>query len=100
MTSIVALSDHEIHEALKTLPHWHFEKNVLLREVECPSYNQALELVYQIGRLADRENHHPELFLLYKKAIIQYWTHTAGGVTIYDIEQAQKAENLIQNAGL
>ncbi|MBL8031692.1 MAG: 4a-hydroxytetrahydrobiopterin dehydratase [Candidatus Doudnabacteria bacterium] len=95
------LSEREIEiELAKNLPCWKTvrirgEKLALARTHTCSDYLDSLELLYSIGQLAENNNHHPDLLLEYKKLTIQYWTHTAGGVTNLDIAEARKVESII-----
>jgi 4a-hydroxytetrahydrobiopterin dehydratase len=44
--------------------------------------------IVQVGILAEKHNHHPELFNVYNKVRIRLNTHDAKGVTIKDINLA------------
>jgi len=40
-------------------------------------------------------NHHPEWFNVYNKVVIDLFTHEADGISILDIELAQKINSLL-----
>ncbi len=48
----------------------------------------------QVGLLAEKMNHHPELFNVYNKVTIRLTTHDAGGVTDKDLDLAKSIEKL------
>lgn len=96
MNMSAKLSDDTIKEHLETLPYWRFSDNALERVHTGDTYLQALDLLNAIGKWADERDHHPDLYLRYKELTIRYWTHTAQGVTLHDVEAAREVEKLIR----
>lgn len=98
MAPMNALSEAEIQARLSSgsLAGWTYRENALQRIHTCHEYLQSLELLYKIGKMAEADDHHPELLLHYKRLTIRYWTHRSKGVTNLDFECATKAEILIQ----
>jgi len=41
-----------------------------------------------IADLAERENHHPDIDIRYRRVLVRWTTHSAGGVTERDREMA------------
>ena len=96
MPETTALSETEIDALLRAeLPGWTFTDNALQRIYSGPAYPDALQLLFDIGQLSERLNHHPDLLLHYKTLTIRYWTHTAKGITQRDVDLAIEAEKLI-----
>ncbi|HEY9746458.1 MAG TPA: 4a-hydroxytetrahydrobiopterin dehydratase [Oculatellaceae cyanobacterium] len=90
------LSETELLDCLSPeLALWQFKDSALERVYRAGSYFEALEKLNAIARQAESANHHPELTLNWKTLIIRYWTHTVGGVTTLDVEQAKAAEKLL-----
>jgi 4a-hydroxytetrahydrobiopterin dehydratase len=79
---------------LENLNEWHFKENAIEKDFKFKNFTQALGFIVQVGVLAERMNHHPELFNVYNKVHIRLNTHDSGGVTKKDIELAQQIENL------
>lgn len=52
----------------------------LQREFTFQDFRQALDFVNQVGELAERENHHPDILLTYGKTVIHVWTHKINGL--------------------
>ncbi|WP_426096090.1 4a-hydroxytetrahydrobiopterin dehydratase [Flavobacterium sp. DSR2-3-3] len=48
----------------------------------------------QVGLIAEKSNHHPELFNVYNKVTIRLTTHDAGGVTDMDIDLTKTIEKI------
>ena len=81
---------------LENLKDWHFKKNAIEKDFKFKNFSQAIGFIVQVGVLAERMNHHPELFNVYNKVNIRLNTHDSGGVTTRDFELAGQIESLFQ----
>jgi 4a-hydroxytetrahydrobiopterin dehydratase len=54
----------------------------------------GLKFVNDIGELAEKENHHPDIFLTWGKVTVTFWTHVAHGVTELDLKLAALVNQL------
>ena len=79
---------------LKNLKDWYFKKDAIEKDFKFKNFTQALGFIVQVGVLAEKMNHHPELFILYNKVNIRLNTHDSGGVTTKDFELATQIEEL------
>ena len=52
------------------------------------------KLIKEAAEAAEANNHHPDIIINYKRITIRYWTHTASGVTLADLQMAQKINPL------
>ncbi len=48
----------------------------LRRNFKFKNFKRALEFANEVGRLAEEEKHHPEIFLGWGHCDIEIWTHT------------------------
>lgn len=78
------LTDSEIAAALVRLPGWRREGDRIVRDLQFPDFVAALGFIAQLGALAERANHHPELTNVYNKVTVALSTHDAGGITGMD----------------
>lgn len=74
-------------ELLKQID-WQFKDNALEKEFKFTDFIQALGFIVRLGLLAEKRNHHPELFNVYNKVRIRLTTHDANGVTDKDLDLA------------
>lgn len=81
---------------LDNLKEWYFKENAIEKDFKFKNFTQALGFIVQVGVLAERMNHHPELFNVYNKVTIRLNTHDSGGVTTKDFELASQIEDLFQ----
>ena len=65
-----------------------------MREFELASFPAAIEFVRRLADLAERENHHPDLDIRYRRVVVRWSTHSAGGITDRDRELAVRTAAL------
>lgn len=86
------LTRPQIDEALAGLPDWRYRLGGLVTVYKTPTAAAALELIAAVGRLAEGQNHHPDLDWRYNRVYIRYTSHDAGGqVTGRDLAAAAAA---------
>jgi len=90
-----ALTQDQIDSRLKELSQWKQEDKALVRVQTFPQYIDALKFVYDVGTAAESANHHPDMFMNYKRVTVRYWTHTARGISALDFKMAHTVEQLV-----
>jgi len=73
---------------------WREEDDALVREFELESFPAAIEFVRRLANLAERENHHPDIDIRYRRVVVRWSTHSAGGVTDRDRDMAARTAGL------
>ena len=66
----------------------------LERTFELDSFAEAIAFVNKVAELAERENHHPDISVSYRKVTLRWTTHSAGGITDRDRELAERSAAL------
>jgi 4a-hydroxytetrahydrobiopterin dehydratase len=95
-----ALSPERLDEALAGLPDWRAGNGGLVTVFKRPTAAAALKLIAAVGRLAEEQNHHPDLDWRYNRVFIRYTSHDAGGqVTARDLAAAAGASEAAAAAG-
>ncbi|TRX03941.1 4a-hydroxytetrahydrobiopterin dehydratase [Flavobacterium gawalongense] len=87
-------SEESIQSQLKELKEWQFSNNGIEKKFKFIDFTQALGFIVQVGVMAEKRNHHPELFNVYNKVTIRLTTHDANGVTDKDIDLAKAIEQI------
>lgn len=73
--------------------HWiSVNEHHLQKKYDFPDFLQALAFTNQVGALAEREGHHPDIYLAWGKVILTVWTHKIDGLTESDFVFAAKAD--------
>jgi 4a-hydroxytetrahydrobiopterin dehydratase len=73
---------------------WREEGVALIREFELDSFAAAIAFVQRLADLAERENHHPDLDIRYRRVVVRWSTHSTGRVTDRDRELAARTSEL------
>lgn len=72
---------------------WHIvDEHHLEKEYSFKNFQEALDFTNSIGAIAEKEGHHPDIFLTYGKVKIQIWTHKINGLTENDFILAAKCD--------
>ncbi|MEN3341986.1 MAG: 4a-hydroxytetrahydrobiopterin dehydratase [Actinomycetota bacterium] len=80
---------------MSVLNEWQEVDGALQREIELPSFVEAIAFVSDVAALAERENHHPDIAISYRKVTLRWTTHSAGGITERDRELAGRTDALL-----
>lgn len=83
-----------VEAALDNLPGWSVEGPALVKTYSFPSYMDGIQFVSRVAPVAEKANHHPDLYVGWKKVRVQLSTHSKGGITMLDVALAQEAERL------
>ncbi len=91
MTRPAALEGEERKTALAALEGWSElpARNAIARTFTFKNFNQAFGFMTRSALLAERMDHHPEWFNVYKTVEVTLTTHDADGVTELDIRMAK-----------
>ena len=86
------LSDAEVEQALAGLDGWRREGETITRDFQFRDFVEALGFIAQVGLLAERANHHPNLSNVYNRVTIALSTHDEGGITERDVSLAKEID--------
>jgi 4a-hydroxytetrahydrobiopterin dehydratase len=90
-----ALIPAALDEFLANLAGWSLENGQLTRHFGFASYSAGVAFAIQVVLLAEKHDHHPDALTIgWKKVQVSYVTHSAGGITLLDIEAAQQLNAL------
>ena len=88
------LDSHQIDQALLQTPGWRRSGETITRTFSLPSFPAALLFVGDVGHLAERAEHHPDILIQYRSVTLTLSTHSAGGLTDKDFALAAEANAL------
>ncbi len=72
---------------------WHH----LEKEFKFRNFKEALDFTNQVGKIAESEGHHPDIYLSWGKVRIMIWTHKIDGLTESDFILAAKIDKLLED---
>ena len=80
--------------AVQTPEGWSSVNNALQRTYTFDSFTDAIAFVNNVARLAESQNHHPDITINYRKVTLTLTTHDAGGLTQKDFTLAVSINEL------
>ena len=95
--SIQPLDEIALNNALAELPAWQLRDGKLHREFIFADFVAAFGFMTRAALLAERMNHHPEWFNVYKKVRVDLTTHEAGGISQRDLKLAAAMDRLAES---
>jgi 4a-hydroxytetrahydrobiopterin dehydratase len=70
------------------------QRQRLERTYKFPNFREALNFTNRVGEVAEKQNHHPDIFLTWGEVRIQISTHESNGLTASDFDLAIKIDGL------
>jgi 4a-hydroxytetrahydrobiopterin dehydratase len=72
---------------------------LLERTYRFKNFAGAMNAAAAIGRMAEEQQHHPDLHVSWGKLGVEIWTHKIGGLTESDFVFAAKCDAILRDAG-
>ena len=94
-----ALEQKDIEAKLATLNGWSLKAGKLYREFQFRDFVQAFGFMSQAALVAERMDHHPEWFNVYRTVRVELTTHDAKGITDLDFELAAAMNKIAATSG-
>src|SRR5262245_8152075 len=94
---VPVLTSAQVKQLLKQVPEWSLSKDGkrIGRLWRVKDFMTGLEFFQRIAKIAEREDHHPDLHIVgYRNAFIELWTHAVDGLTENDFIMAAKIDKL------
>ena len=89
------LSGTSIKPLLAQLNVWtSVDDHHLTKTFKFTDFANALKFVNQVGEIAEREDHHPDIYLAWGKVRVDIWTHKIDGLTESDFILAAKIDEV------
>lgn len=84
------LNAEQLSDALKNLPSWQRVegRSAIRRSFQFTNFIEAFGFMTRCALVAEKLNHHPEWFNVYKTVDVTLATHDADGVTELDVKLA------------
>ena len=90
------LDESNIARELQSTPGWSHTSGKLTRTFEFDDFVAAFGFMTRCALVAERMNHHPEWFNVYRTVKVELATHDAGGITSLDFELARAMNQLVR----
>ena len=70
------------------------EREAICRSFQFTDFSEAWGFMSRVAMEAEKMNHHPEWFNVYRTVRVQLNTHDAGGLTALDVELARRMDHI------
>ena len=88
------LKDDALEESLAGLDGWTVQDGKLHKEYVFTDFVEAFAFMTAAALCAERKNHHPEWFNVYRTVRVELTTHDAGGISALDFALAAAMDRL------
>jgi 4a-hydroxytetrahydrobiopterin dehydratase len=88
------LTEAEISSAMTQLTGWAVVNGKLQKKWKFTDFIAAMGFITKVAMVAEKMDHHPEIFNVYNQVTIDLTTHDAGGISAKDVELAKKIDAL------
>lgn len=76
------------------VPSWQSIDGQLTRSFEFANYHQTMDFANAVAAIAHSGDHHPQMTVEYRRCVVRWSTHSAGGLTLKDLICAAQVDLL------
>jgi 4a-hydroxytetrahydrobiopterin dehydratase len=88
------LTPPQIKRHLTGLSGWAKRGNEIVKTFKFKDFHETMKFVNAVAKIANKENHHPDMEVGYNRCVVRYSTHSVGGLSENDFVCATKIEFL------
>jgi 4a-hydroxytetrahydrobiopterin dehydratase len=93
------MARQEAERLLRGLTGWALHDNTIEKEFLFKSYLNGLDFAYSVGKIAEEQDHHPDILIRWKRVKLTLSTHSVKGLSENDFIIAAKAELKYRESG-
>jgi 4a-hydroxytetrahydrobiopterin dehydratase len=90
------LAESDQQQLRTDVPAWSIDRidgmPRLVRVFKFDNFTRAMRFAVVVGRIADEQDHHPELIVSWGRVQVSWWTHAIGGLHRNDFVMAAKTD--------
>ena len=94
------VTNSEIESLMPQIPSWSILENDDIKRLVCSfaflDYDQTVNFANSVTKLAEEEDHHPEIFIEWGKVTVSWWSHKIKGLHMNDFICAAKTDKLLK----
>jgi 4a-hydroxytetrahydrobiopterin dehydratase len=90
----VKLERQQVAEGLQKLANWTLQGNQIERVMKFENFVDAMIFVNKVAEIAEEEEHHPDIQIIYNRVTLALTTHDSGGLTQKDFQMARRIDSL------
>jgi len=89
------LSDAQIERALKPLKGWRRAGDFITKDFRFGTFLGGIRFVDAVARVAESQEHHPDIHVVWTTVTLKIQTHDQGGITDLDVALAGEIEKQV-----
>jgi 4a-hydroxytetrahydrobiopterin dehydratase len=93
------MSKAEAKRLLLPFKGWAIFDGTIEKEFRFKSYMAGLDFAYSIGKIAEEQDHHPDILIKWRRVKLTLSTHSVKGLSENDFILAAKAELKFRESG-
>ena len=93
------MTKQEAVELLRVLPGWNLMDGSIEKEFHFKSYLEGLDFAYSVGKIAEEQDHHPDILIKWRRVKLTLSTHSVKGLSENDFIVAAKSELKYRESG-
>ena len=88
------LRDSEIRSRLERLKGWKHEGEFITKTFQFERFMDGISFINSVAKVAEKQEHHPDIHVRYTTITLSVQTHSEGGVTEWDLELAEAIDGM------
>jgi 4a-hydroxytetrahydrobiopterin dehydratase len=92
--AVAPLVAEEARELARSVPLWTLSRKWIKREFKFDDFRQAMAFVNRVADAAEKQVHHPDIFISYDRVLLTLSTHNVGGLSRNDFILAARIDAL------
>ncbi len=93
------MTKREAGELARVLPGWNLMDGSIEKEFHFNSYTDGLDFAYSVGKIAEEQDHHPDILIKWRRVKLTLSTHSVKGLSENDFIVAAKSELKYRESG-
>jgi 4a-hydroxytetrahydrobiopterin dehydratase len=86
------LKESEISSRLEPLKGWKHKGKFITKTFEFNRFMDGIGFIEKVAKVAEKQEHHPDIHVRYTSVTLSIQTHSEGGVTGWDFDLAEAIE--------
>ena len=88
------LSDTEVEKRISRLRGWLREGPFITKSYAFADFKEAMRFLNKVAKVAEEQEHHPDIYVRYSEVKLSVQTHSEGGVTSWDFDLARLIDDI------
>lgn len=93
------LSDAQVARGLKGLAGWRREGDYIVKDYRFRSFPAGIRFVDKVAEVAESQEHHPDIQVVWTTVTLKITTHDEGGLTKWDLALAEAIDRSASQRG-